>query len=236
MRRNKVVKKIIVAVAAVAMAFTVIPGGHASPRAGTDLTMDDYDEILSRYVVDDSVPDYNDYVAQFDAKYPNSTIVINADQCSRYDENDMSAEPVYAYDYEGKEGKSLYTTENSLAEFDFEVEEEGFYNISIQYYPVEGKNSSIERSIFIDGALPYKEMSLITFSRIWKFDVANSGTTASGSSSYIWEVDNQGNDCKPEMIETREWMDSTVYDSDGYITSPLKIYLTKGLHSILLLK
>ena len=46
MRRNKVVKKIIVAVAAVAMAFTVIPGGHASPRAGTDLTMDDYDEIL----------------------------------------------------------------------------------------------------------------------------------------------------------------------------------------------
>ncbi|MGN0379499.1 MAG: extracellular solute-binding protein [Butyrivibrio sp.] len=235
MRRNKVVKKIIVAVAAVAMAFTVIPGGHASPRAGTDLTMDDYDEILSRYVVDDSVPDYNDYVAQFDAKYPNSTIVINADQCSRYDENDMSAEPVYAYDYEGKEGKSLYTTENSLAEFDFEVEEEGFYNISIQYYPVEGKNSSIERSIFIDGALPYKEMSLITFSRIWKFDVANSGTTASGSSSYIWEVDNQGNDCKPEMIETPEWMDSTVYDSDGYITSPLKVYLTKGEHSISLL-
>ena len=235
MKRGRVFKKIIVAILAVALAFTVIPGGHAEPQAQTDMTMDDFDEILSRYVVDDSVPDYNEYVSRYCERYPEDKIVINANQCVRYDENNLSVEPKYENNYEGEIGKSLYTAENSLAEFDFEVKNDGFYNILVRYFPIEGKNSSIERSIFIDGELPYKELSLITFSRMWKFDVADAGNTASGSSGYTWEVDNQGNDCKPEMIEAPEWTEAYAYDSDGYITSPLSVYLTEGHHTISLL-
>lgn len=77
-------------------------------------------------------------------------------------------------------------------------------------------------------------MALLTFHRVWKYDIAHT-TTENSATSYVWEKDNQGNDCKPGMVEAPEWMTSYCYDSDGYITTPLAIYLTKGTHTISML-
>ena len=86
----------------------------------------------------------------------------------------------------------------------------------------------------MDGELPYGEMALLTFHRVWKYDIQQT-TGENGLQSYQWEKDNQGNDCKPGMVEAPEWMTSYCYDSDGYITTPLSIYLTKGTHTITML-
>lgn len=102
------------------------------------------------------------------------------------------------------------------------------------FLKMEGKSSDIERSIFVDGELPYGEMALLTFHRVWKYDIQQT-TGENGLQSYQWEKDNQGNDCKPGMVEAPEWMTSYCYDSDGYITTPLSIYLTKGTHTITML-
>ena len=147
-------KKRVTSVLAIAMTLLLaFPLGSAHVEARTELEMDDYDDIVSTYSVDDSVLDYNDYVQNFNAVYPDKTITAGAENCVRYDEDDKETEPVIYKDYEGMSGDSLYTSENSLIEFEVDVKEEGFYNISLEYFPIKGKNSAIERSVFIDGGL-----------------------------------------------------------------------------------
>lgn len=235
MRHTDGRKKVISLVLMAAMTLTTLYSSGTMSRAQTSLSMDDYDDILSSYSIDDSIPDYRDYVSQFEARYPDAEIRVGAEANVRYDEGDVAVEPVIYTDYEGMSGDSLYTSEDSLTEFMVNVEEEGFYNLSLEYYPVAGKNSDIERSIFIDGELPYSEMALVDFYRIWKFDVQAAEQTVNGSVQYLWEKDNQGNDNKPGMVEAPEWVTSYTYDSEGHITAPLSVYLTKGEHTISLL-
>ncbi len=206
----------------------------AAARAKTDLAVEEYDDIISSYSVDDSILNYKDYRAQFAETYPAEEIVLDGADYVRYEEDGAAAEPEVYADYMDMEGDAILTSEDSLTEFDVTVKEDGFYNLLFTYYPVEGKNSDIERSIFVDGNLPYKEMALISFQRIWKYDMER-GVNENGSASYVWEKDNQGNESRPGMVEEPEWISSYVYDSDGYITSPLYVYLTKGKHTVTLL-
>lgn len=217
------------------MAFTMLPWVGMESLAKTDYSMDDYDDIVSTYSIDDSIPGYTEYVAQFAQNYPSETVTIGAEAVVRYDEADAETDPVIYTDYEGMQGDSVYTGEDALVEFEVEVLNEGFYNLSLVYYPLAGKNSDIERSIFIDGELPYREMASIDFYRIWKFDLEEDNMTTNGSAVYHWEKDNQGNDNRPSMVEAPEWITGYVYDSEGYVTSPLSVYLTKGTHTITLL-
>ena len=134
-------------------------------------------------------------------------------------------------DYEGMPGDSVLTSENGYIEFKVDVPEEGMYELQVEYYPVEGKNSEIQRSFFIDGELPYGELSLIEFSRVWSTDVAQE-SFANGVYDIVWNKDNQNNDMKPTSVEIPEWVTASLYDSNGYITTPLCVYLTKGTHTI----
>jgi len=235
MKRAKWLKKSIASVLLATMAFTMLPFTGMDSFARTDYSMDDYDEIVSTYSIDKSIVGYTAYVSQFEQSYPEDTLTVGAEAVVRYDEGDKAADPVIYTDYEGMQGDSVYTSENSLVEFEVEVQKEGFYNLSLVYYPIAGKNSDIERSIFIDGELPYKEMASIDFYRIWRFDLEEDNLNANGSATYHWEKDNQGNDNRPSMIEAPEWITSYVYDSEGYVTSPLAVYLTKGTHTITML-
>lgn len=235
MKHKKWFKKVISSIVVLLLTVVLLPWAEFRTWAKTDYSMDDYDEVVSTYSIDQSILGYNDYLKQFQESYPETTLHIGVDQIARYDENDRAADPTFYSDYEGMSGKSVYTTENSLIEFEFQIEEEGFYDMSFVYYPVAGKNSDIERSIFIDGKLPYREMAAIDFYRIWKFDVMYSGTDKSGSVAYNWEKDNQGNDIRPTMMEVPEWITGYVYDSEGYVTAPLAVYLTKGTHTITVL-
>ena len=125
----------------------------------------------------------------------------------------------------------MLTSENGYIEFKVDVPEEGMYELQVEYYPVEGKNSEIQRSFFIDGELPYGELSLIEFSRVWSTDVAQE-SFANGVYDIVWNKDNQNNDMKPTSVEIPEWVTASLYDSNGYITTPLCVYLTKGTHTI----
>lgn len=237
-RHKKCLRKCTAALLAVVMGASMtasfLPQSAMEVNAMTDKTMDAYDDIVSTYSVDASIPDYKTYVAGHDAVYPDTQISVEAEDYVRYEEGNASVAPQLMSDYEGMAGQSILTSEDSLVEFEVQIDKEGFYNLALEYYPVSGKSSDIERSIFVDGELPYGELALLTFHRVWKFDVDQAEGT-SNSRTYVWEKDNQGNDCKPGMTEAPEWMTSYCYDSDGYITAPLSIYLTKGTHTISLL-
>lgn len=75
-------RKRVTSVLAAAMAvLLMLPLGSAHVEARTELEMDDYDDIVSTYSVDDSVLDYKDYVNQLSAIYPEKSITVGADGC-----------------------------------------------------------------------------------------------------------------------------------------------------------
>lgn len=97
-------------------------------------------------------------------------------------------------DYEGVSGDALLVDEAGSVEYEFEVAESGLYQIYLHYYPVEGNSAAIQRSLFIDGELPFSEFQLVEFPRIWV------------NKTNQWETDNQGNDIRPSQMEQAEWL------------------------------
>ncbi|MDE5591299.1 MAG: ABC transporter substrate-binding protein, partial [Acetatifactor sp.] len=233
MKQAKVLKKSIASVLLASMVLTMLPVAGMESKAKTDWSMDEFDEMISTYNVDDSIPSYKEYKAlHSDAAYPDTVVEIPASGFVRYEESDAPAKPEVYSDYEGMTGDSVLTGEDSLIEFEVNVAQSGMYNLSVVYYPTEGKNSDIQRSVFVDGALPFEEMALLTFPRVWTNHVEDTRTDKNGITVMNWEKDNQGNDVKPKTIEIPEWQTRYLYDSDGYVTEPLSVYLEAGEHTI----
>lgn len=185
--------------------------------AKTDTTLDEYKEQLSEIGTDGI--NYKDYITRHDTtKRPDVEYIIDAKDYVRA--SDMEIEEYQ--NFEGMDGISVYTGEKGLIEYEVTIEEEGFYDISLLYYPIEGKSASIQRGIFVDGELPYDQLSFVEFSRIWVDEVDE------------WEKDNRGNDIKPKQIEAPQWRSSYCYDSEGYETDRLSVYFTPGTHTLTL--
>lgn len=188
-------------------------------HAKTEVAYEDYEDITSSYNVDPSIVKYQEYLELNESNRPSDEYVIDAEDFVRVE----NMEDCNLYDnYEGMPGLSMYTDEKGLVEYEVEIQSPGLYEMSLLYYPVKGKNTSIQRSIFVDGQLPYSELALLEFSRVWV------------NESNEWKVDNQGNDLKPTQVEKPQWMSEYLYSTDGYITSKLAIYFTEGVHTITL--
>jgi len=199
--------------------------------AETGLTRAEIDDILWSYTIDDSILSFGEYRDVYPQNRPDRAYDIDAADFSRYLEGEEEAVPEIKSDFMGMTGDSVLTSENSVIEYEIYIEEAGLYDISLLYYPVEGKSSEIQRSFFLNNKLPYRELALVQFTRIWQNTVAKD-VTASGYVELVWAQDNQDNDLKPRMVESPEWMNSYLFDMDGYITSRLPIYFEKGVNTL----
>lgn len=202
--------------------------------AVTEITQSEFDQLVSRYTVSKDSVGYKEYIAAHDQVRPETELTVEGADYVRYELGDTGAVPTIYQDYQGMAGKSVLTAEDSLIEYEFQVEQSGCYDLSLLYYPVEGKNSAIQRSVFLDGALPYEELSLVEFQRIWTVDAAEEYVNEDGVTLRRWGKDNQGNDLKPGCVEIPEWVESCLYDSEGYVTTQLALYLTAGTHTVTL--
>lgn len=232
MTRKKRSTKWLARLLAVSTAISLLTPAACNVRAVTDLSQDDFERIVSRYTASKNAVAYEEYALAYPQVFPENTVEVDGDRYVRYEENDAAAEPEILTDFEGMAGNSVLTAENSLIEYEFTVENSGYYDLSILYYPVKGKNSAIQRSIFLDGNLPYSELALVEFQRVWTVDVGDAEVNQDGVAVRPWGKDNQGNDLKPGCVEIPEWMESGLYDSEGYITDEMALYLTEGTHTI----
>lgn len=198
----------------------------------TNLGVEVCDDFSDHDFVDDSLPGYRDYIAEYEGEFLEQEIRAEAENCTRYEENDAAAEPLVYTDYEGMPGACIYTAEGSLVEFTVNVEQEGFYNLALEYYPTVGKDSEIERCILIDGKIPYREMAHVEYPCIWEPDSCTGAEETDGSVRYPQTKDDRRNGRSPEMVETPGWITSYAFDSEGYIAEPLSVYMTEGVHTI----
>ncbi len=205
-------KKIIIALVAVAAIAAIIilvsmrgVEDFHEKYEGVDLTVDV--EGMEREGT------YTGYLnSHMDAAYPAQNIDVDL---FKYE----STGDVEVYDdYEGVE-KALFTGTGSTVTWNVNVPETGFYNMTVEYLIPESRGVAAERSVYVNGELPFEGARNISFSRIWK----DGGEI---------RVDNQGNEIRPIQVEEFDWQASYFRDDMGYIIEPYMFYLEKGNNEI----
>jgi len=125
-------------------------------------------------------------------------------------------------DYSGTvtitENGSVNTGSDSSVHWQFDVAQEGFYELDITYFPTVSKNGAIERTLMIDGNIPFDEARFIEFSRVFVDGEITENP--------------RGNEVTPEQIEKPRQMLYTLHDANGFIATPLAVYLTAGTHTV----
>lgn len=135
-------------------------------------------------------------------------------------ENYTASDNVQRFDeYQGEKNVVL-TPEDGYIEWNVQIPETGFYQMKVKYLTYEGNGLKVERTVKIDGELPYNEAEFLTFERTFKDIEANPA------------VDINGNDIRPSQEEQKIWQEKMLTDASGYYSEPLKFYLTAGKHKI----
>ncbi|MDD2361519.1 MAG: extracellular solute-binding protein [Oscillospiraceae bacterium] len=161
-----------------------------------------------------SVPSYSEYLnlhKDADSSVPEISIDI-------FDyEKDSTGYAKSEIKYKNKD--ALLTHEYSDMGWSFPVEKAGFYTVYIDYYTISGNGNSIERSILFDGKVPFKEAGSFMLSRTWE--------DKNKEPVYLGQ-----NQVRSEQIQVENWTGSYLLDTSGYYTTPLKFYLSEGVHTL----
>lgn len=227
----------------------------AGPVDPSTCTTDYYQYILDYYNIDDSTLTYTEYLEKYGGKAAASSFQVSAYDAylaaNHYEGKapevvDTSSLPREVYGDSNPYGtfseypKSLLIDETGFVDFQITVPESGFYHIGLDYYNIQSKNSNIRRGIFINGELPFAEFSNIELRRMWVNNPNHYETNADGSpvldedGNIKWNKDNQGNDLKTSQTEVHDWQSTYLYDSQGYYTGELGVYLEAGVNTVTL--
>ena len=97
----------------------------------------------------------------------------------------------------------LYLPENGTVTFDLNVANAGFYGIRIEYYPfaIDGKISSAEKKLMIDGELPFSECTALNFVKNWSY-IYNYTENSEGDYVFVEDANgiDQFNDLKGSFV------------------------------------
>ncbi|MBP5653542.1 MAG: hypothetical protein J6X17_09060, partial [Lachnospiraceae bacterium] len=185
----------------------------ASASAGTYES--EYRPDISAMVHD--AESYSAYIAAHsDAAEPEGEIIIPGDAYLT-----ASGDFEVLDSYEGRAGKSLLTREEGSVTYEVNVPTAGFYSISLTYFPITGKNNTIERKVYINGEIPFEGSQYVEFTRTWT------------NAEQIGR-DSRDNDIRPRQKEAPAWTSAFVKDSDGYVTGAYKYYFEQGVNTITL--
>lgn len=120
------------------------------------------------------------------------------------------------------DGADLYLPGEYIS-LKFTVDEAGWYEPHITYCPLAGTGGDILFTLLLDGELPYAQMSNLRLNRLWK------------NNTEEFQSDAEGNQFSPEQEEVFLWQTAKLYDSEGFITEPLRLALSAGEHELTVL-
>lgn len=173
---------------------------------------EDLEKEISQLGTDRS---YEDYLAT----YKKANQVTDQEVVIDY-KNILDAEQYKVLEnHDGYSGKAVVSPEEGSIKWEFDVEQEGFYNIELEYYTYEGKGMNIERELHINGDVPFRSAQYLSFTRVWE-NVEDI------------KMDANGNEIKPFQTEVPSWQKSYFTDFLGYEKDPFQFYFKKGKNSI----
>lgn len=124
-------------------------------------------------------------------------------------------------EYGGK--KAALIDGGKYAQWDINIPNDGCYAVKLDYYNITGKNSNVSMSLYIDGAMPFKELGAIELPRCWADELDENNN---------FYTDIHGNDKLPEQREVLKWQELWLGDTQGMYTEPYEFFLTAGTHRI----
>jgi ABC-type glycerol-3-phosphate transport system substrate-binding protein len=117
---------------------------------------------------------------------------------------------------------AVITGDSGIITWEFTVTQPGLYDVLVSYYAMEGKGGAIERQLYLDGSIPYKEAKNLQFNRVWVNEGQNKIFTESG------------NEYRRPQVEKFCWQEEMLHSSIGYRDDSMKLYLEPGNHKIAL--
>lgn len=209
---NKTLRNVIIALLVIIGIFAIsslIPEKDFSRKyEGFDLT-----------TTEDSVSatkSYSEYQNEHSsAAFPANSIAVDVLNCDTDNSYGFRTETGYY-------GKDVIVTDDeSFVTWSVEVPEEGFYNISMEYIAIPSRNINMERTLYINGEVPFNGADNLSFYRLWR----DGGPV---------KFDNQGNSIRPTQMEVFQYQTSLFKSNLGYEVEPYQFYFAKGLNTITL--
>lgn len=208
--KKKAGRMLSILMAAVITAATV-PAASIS-HAAYQSDQIDYESLLD--IVQDS-DSYGNYLSSHaGAAYPDAQIIVYGGDFADASEGFARLE-----DYAELGNACALTLEEGSITYEVMVEQEGFYNLRLVYYPVEGKNNEIGRSVSVNGEIPYDEAQYFEFTRIWR-----------NADEIVRDA--RDNDVRPKQEEAPSWISVYCKDSEGFYQDAMYFYLEKGVNTI----
>ena len=118
--------------------------------------------------------------------------------------------------------EGLYTASSGFVEYTVNVPSDALYAVRLRYFPGKGTGADIQRALWVNGELPYAELDSLAFSRMWN-NKDDSYKTVTGNQPF------------PSQVETPEWREVYLTDSNGYEAEPLLIALRSGENTLRLI-
>lgn len=198
---------------------------------------------------------------QYSEKYKNDKVgssVISLDVLN-YDKGLTDAEGVEIYSKDGtysnyKGGRdAIYLPATGTVGWKLTIPEgaEGKYTIRVVYYSEtsdQSKKTSIERSLYIDGQIPFYEATYLSFTKTYVCDyktvaeieawIEEQGggiptmNHTDKTGMYVFQPDINGNEIRPGSVLKPTWRETYLADPTGYYVQPLEFYFTAGEHDI----
>ena len=103
--------------------------------------------------------------------------------------------------------------------FNVNVEKPALYGIELDYYALNDKSTDIQRSFLLDGKLICQEWNELRFQRIFK-------------DTKEVQTDGNGDQTSKRLEQVYAWQTVAVSDYEGYFSGPMKLYLSKGKHTL----
>lgn len=217
---KKIFKNLLI-VAACLVAFVVVVK-LSSRRSDFHKKYDGYD--LTSDIGDvERKNTYRSYLSQYEnAAHPTKPVAIEVTSYDKVASSGVSIEENYAEQTpsaaNGTE-RAIRTEDGSSVTWSFTVPEAGMYNIELNYIAVPSRNVNMERTLLINGELPFDGADKLVFTRLWH-DGAAVGR------------DNQGNEIRPAQTEYFAWQKQCCRSDLGYEIEPYQFYFKSGVNTI----
>ncbi|MCQ2435609.1 MAG: extracellular solute-binding protein [Clostridia bacterium] len=126
--------------------------------------------------------------------------------------------------------KCVITPESGTVTWTVTVPEKGLYAISLTYYDLISKSTNIERTLRVNGEVPFNEVRNLLFTKTWADDYKPENFADDGS--IIYDIDGNGNERRPAKKQTPEWTTIDIGDPTGYYNGMFFFALEEGENTI----
>ena len=140
------------------------------------------------------------------------------------------------YGEEGNKKDGIYVPDNGTVSWKVDVPNGGNYTIQIVYCQVGNKTNSIERIFYLNGSVPFSEARSVVLTKVWTYEYDYKFNEKTGTYDKYFKQDGadgkEGNDIRPNVVQSPQWITYSISDSNGYYSAPFEFYFEPGENTI----